>query len=256
MRTASYDPGRVTIDSESDHASVAQAEPDLGLSAALRAVADSVAAGDVMGMLEALARSTILDGLVRTLSGQWQGFSTDRDAVHAEVDFAVAQAVDTLVDSVRRGRHVANVPSFLRVVAWRRMHDAWQRSLIEHPTDPALLADSAATDEPDALPGDEESRARLFARARALLPRIGESNLQAVMALVLDTTEAREPMTSVDIGDALGLKPATVRQLKRRAFQRFLREAKREQLVASDFEFEPAESPVTDGDDEDEVGVQ
>ncbi len=97
----------------------------------------------------------------------------------------------------------------------------------------------------------DEKRAQAITRARDLLPKLGQKNIQDVMSLVIDAVEAgREDLPSREIAEALGLQPATVRTLKMRGFERLARVAREEGLVGQEFDFANLESEeeITDDD--------
>jgi len=225
---------------------------------ALQRAKDAVAAGDPKGMTVALYESGVLDGLVFRLRGKWPDLAFD------DVDYAVGQAVDVLYQAVTRGDRVANLVAFLWKVSDRRLWDRDREAKRERATDPAEIAmrrDETAADEGagerDASEetSRDERRAKALAVARSLLPRLGQENVQVVMAYVLDAVEAgREDICNQEIADALGLSGDTIRTSLSRGFRRLERIAREENLA--DLTLETDAIRPSDGEDEDLSGAE
>jgi hypothetical protein len=98
----------------------------------------------------------------------------------------------------------------------------------------------------------DRKRKQAIAIARSLLPRIGESNVQRVMAYILDAVSAGEvDVPTSEIADALGLRSGTIRVLRMRGFERLAREAR--SAGVTDHEFALTELALDDdAHDEDE----
>jgi len=180
-------------------------------------------------MIEALAASGFLDGLVRRLDVKWDHLP------RAEIEECVAQAVDGAYDAIANNRRVRNLCAWLWKAADNQATDRWQR-------DYALRSPNDAGFED--MPRDEHlsdgERARLdeladyrhgeaIRLARGLLPRIGQGQVVSVMELVIDAVEQGVPdLSPADIGDTLGISPDAARALLGRGFSRLRREARRE----------------------------
>jgi DNA-directed RNA polymerase specialized sigma24 family protein len=228
--------------------------------AALQRAANAAKAHDAKGMLQALFESGALDGLFRRLRSQWRRLPED------DIDFAIAEAVDVVYQNVTDRKPVYNLLTLLWKVAYRRACDYHEARKKEWPTDPNA---PCFQNLPDTRTGSEESegvapeeadeedsarrRSRALAIARSLLPRLGQTNVQRVMAYIFDAVEAdRRDVPNEEIGDALGLSPDTVRASKSRGFNRLQRIAQEEGLAASGFEPE-AIVPQDDGETEAEA---
>lgn len=192
----------------------------------LARAAEAGAAGDLEEMVTALYRSGYLDGLRRILAKRCS------EVPHPELDYAVSRGVDALYESVRDGRKIRNVGAFLYKVAFRRALDyarlrARESLTLDEAEWPAHVADKDPDiEDPDAL------RAEALRHARRLLPQLGQTNVQRVMAMVLDAVEAQvDDLSNEDIATALGLSIDTVKQSKSRGFRRLRRLAHEEGLA-------------------------
>jgi DNA-directed RNA polymerase specialized sigma24 family protein len=209
-----------------------QGQPDEELARAREAATS----GDPLGMLEALYRSSYLDGLKRAMDRKWPSIPSP------EVDYIVAQAVDALYAEVRKGGKVLNLTAFLWKVADRRAFDYDQMRQNERTTGPDELErvgnqSEGATkpvheipdcDEDKEVMEYEEKRTKAIALARQLLPKLGQQNVQAVMGYVIDCVEAkRDDVPQREIAEALGLTVDTVKTSLWRGFQRLDREARK-----------------------------
>ncbi|SRR6266571_434026 len=209
---------------------------------ALRQATEAVAAGDPRGMLEHLYSSYFLDGLARGIQRRWPSLSRD------DTEFVIAQAVDALYRSVSDGKKILNLSAFLWKVADRKANDFYERRLRERAVDPEELQRLSDQDtssrgpfEGDTGPDPEEDydkhRAEAIRIARGLLPRLGQQNVQAVLAYLLDALEAGVmDVQNQEIADALAISIETVRTSLSRGFARLTRIAREEGLVRSDVE--------------------
>ncbi len=213
-----------------------QGQPDEELARAQEAATS----GDPLGMLEALYRSSYLDGLKRAMDRKWRSIPSP------EIDFIVAQAIDTLYAEVHGEGKVLNLSAFLWKVADRRAFDYDQMREKERTTDPDELErianqteavtrpvhDTQDCEEDNELLEYEEKKAKAISLARQLLPRLGQRNIQTVMSYVIDCVEAnRDDVPHREIAEALGLTVDTVKTSLWRGFQRLDREARKEGIT-------------------------
>jgi len=237
----------MTTDSPHDEATgPTQAQKD-----ALARASTAAAGGDAVGMIEALHLSHVLDGLTRKLTQNWASLGPD------DVREIVAELVAALYRKVVQGGRVKYVAAYLYRAALGRACDLHAAKKQVRVTDPAALVqqvDGATVwrgpdSQADHSGGWEytEAMPRALAAARRLLPQLGQENLRAVMAYILDAVEAgREEVSNVEIAEALGLAPDSVRQSRFRGFQRLERLAREDRLVREDFAF------LNSGDDREE----
>jgi len=209
---------------------------------------EAALAGDPIGMLTALYKSHVLDGLCRRLAASWNVIAFE------DVQLLVAEAVDVLYQKVRSGEKIRRITPFLLKVAGRRAYDFHEKHRRIEAMDPADLESAAAaaarqgssagaeqaspatTRVVDSLDFEETRRIALRI-ARGLLPRLGQQRLQDVMAYILDAIEAgREDISNEEIEEALGLSSGTVRTAKSRGFSRLSRIAKEEKLLPEEFD--------------------
>ena len=189
-------------------------------------------ASDPIRFLAALQQERVLDGLVRRLCSDW-----DRVSRHA-VEDAVVQAVDELYAQVQKGHEITRVVGLLRWRADKRIYDhvhGREYKLVRGyaPKDLALVADLNGGQKDVYLFDEEEEdeepdqrSSELFARARELVPRLGEDNIQKIMIYLLDALEAgRASVPNQEIADVVGLTLASAKSLKSRAIDRFLKRA-------------------------------
>lgn len=180
-------------------------------------------------MIEALAVSGFLDGLVRQLGAKWSGLP------NSEVEDCIALAVDGAYDAIRSDRRVSNLGAWLWKTADNHATDRWRKDYSQRTQSAGgfqdLRAHERLSDEErghqDALA--DHRRGEAIRLARQLLPRIGEGQVIGVMGLVIDAVEQGVPdLSPADIGDALGITQDAARTLLGRGFTRLRREACKE----------------------------
>lgn len=203
----------------------------------------AAAAGDLKKMNDALFKSLVPDGVARNLRRRWPGLMDD------DVDSLVAEAVKTLYEWVRDGNKVSRIAGFLVKVAHRKAfkldrsrpsQDAWDPSDLEN-------FEWDYSDDLESHTERDERVKRALVAARALLSRLGQEGVREVMEVIFDALERGvADMTSGEIAQALGRSnPSTVRQQRKRGFDRLRREARKEGL---DFDLSFLEAEE-DGDD-------
>ncbi|WP_420346546.1 RNA polymerase sigma factor [Pelagibius sp.] len=186
-------------------------------------------------MIEALAASGFLDGLVRRLDAKWGQLP------RMDIEDTVAKAVDGAYDALTQGRAIRSLGAWLWKAADNQANDRWR-------DDHSLRA--AGDGDIDGIPGEtpstdaerldreelaEHRRAEAIRLARRLLPRIGQGQVVSVMELVIDAVEHGVPdLSPADIGDALGISSDAARTLLGRGFSRLRREARREGITFPD----------------------
>lgn len=207
---------------------------------ALERAREAAVAGRFAPFLQALYDSHILDGLVRRLEPSFG---------RHDADLAVGQAVDALWAELGKAQVVVDVAAFLVKVAQRRAADARrlqrrERGLASQDFD-AVEAMEARRDpdrfrshEFDDRRGSYESPPRVDLRrqaiqaARRLIPRLGQQNVQSVMAYLVDAVEQeREDLSAQEVADALGLTVGTAKVSMTRGLQRLSRIAREEGLA-------------------------
>lgn len=204
--------------------------------------------GDPRGMLTALYKSHVLDGICWRLAAAWGAIAFE------DIQLLVAEAVDVLYEKVRNGEKIRRIVPYLLKVSTRKAYDFHESRCAVDAVDPADLETAvgkearrrfeskerqaeASTSEPvDDL--DYEERRRIALRiARGLLPRLGQQRIQDVMGYIFDAIEAgHEDIPNEDIEDALGLSAETVRTAKSRGFARLSRIGKEEKLLPRNFD--------------------
>lgn len=196
---------------------------------------EAAALGDPGRMLEALHRSFILDGLTRRISSKWQKLSRD------EVSDIVAKAVDAVYEAIRGGKKVLSLSNYLSSTCHYKACDYYSARQCEKsltPEDLEHIPDQLTEheDEPDSSAKEldwEAKRPRAIAIVRSLLPKLGQHNVQKVMAYILDALEADcVDISNAQIAEALVLRLDVVRQSKHRGFQRLERIVREEGLAA------------------------
>lgn len=200
-----------------------------------------------MVMLEALAASGFLDGLVRRLQRQWSALPPN------ELDECIAQAVDAAFAAVSSGTTVRDLGAWLWKTAQNKAQDRWQSEYAVRSPDASALDGHTAPD-----PEHEAERARRDQRedatraeairiARELIPRIGDGQIVDVMELVIDAAAQRLPdLPAASIGESLGISEGAARKLVSRGLKRLRREAERAGVTM------PTDIPETQMTDEGE----
>jgi DNA-directed RNA polymerase specialized sigma24 family protein len=212
----------------------------------------AAAEGDAWGAVEPLYRSAAIEGFRKGVGRRWPKLPDD------DIDFIVGGALEALHRAVSSGTKILRVGSYVYKVADQKAA-GWSR----------LRASEVAYDEDDdweddkslvaawVVAADEASENRQLAEAlsvaRTLLPELGQDNLRSVMEVALDAIErGEEDLTSREIGEMLGLRPGTVRELRRRGFNRLEERARARRLVSPDFSLSPLRFRTDDEDDQDE----
>ena len=171
--------------------------------------------GDAHGMIEALAGSGYLDGLVGRLTAGW-----GNQIGQAELRDIVAETVDKAFDAIAQGKTVTNLGGWLLKVAENATRDHWKAHHKGRVEDaeldgnyrrPAPVTDS----ERRVIDGHaDRCRDEAVAIARRLLPKIGEGQIREVMALVIDAVEQGLPeLPPAQIAATLGIGEDSARTL-------------------------------------------
>ncbi len=177
-------------------------------------------------MLEALAASGYMDGLVRRLEWHWSSLPRH------EIEDAVAEAVDSAYDAVSKGRPVSSLGGWLFKAASNIASDRWEADYRSRTDDDVDAVGPAQPEDEDAERLDDYRRAEALRLARQLLPRIGQGQVVDVMTMVIDAVEQGVvDLSASSIADTLGLSDGAVRSLLSRGFERLQREAQREGIA-------------------------
>lgn len=196
---------------------------------------EAAISGDAGTMLGALYQSGVLDGLTRQIASKWRSLSLD------EIGDIVAEAVDIIYVAIRSGKKVLNLVAYLWKTSDHKACDYYrirqnQRFLTSDDLERIPDQSSELEDDFDSSTQEvdwEEKRSRVIALVRSLLPRLGQQNIENVMAYILDALEADcVDISNKEIAEALGLSSDTVRQSKHRGFQRLERIVREEGLAA------------------------
>ena len=181
-------------------------------------------------MLEALAISGFLDGLVRQLDKRWDRM--DR----MDIEDCVARAVDEAYDAITKKRKISNLRAWLWKATYNKLNDLWRKQYSLRVTNDhtgieglASNCESSETEEERQRRDEiaQNRRAEAIRLARSLLPKIGKGQVVSVMELMIDAVEHDVPdMSPADIGDTLGITADAARTLIGRGFKRLHRAAR------------------------------
>lgn len=201
----------------------------------LQQAKEAAAANDPRKMLEALYQSFVLDSLTRRIVSKWSSLSPE------DVELIVAEAIDALYVAISTGKRIDNLIAYLWKVANNKLYDYYRlqqnhRPLTSEDFDQIADHPGELEDELDNGSEDldwEENRPQVIALVRSLLPRLGQHNVQNVMAYILEAMEKEcKGISNMEIAKKLGLSLEVVRQSKHRGFQR-LEKIVREQGLAT-----------------------
>lgn len=196
-----------------------------------RAVA-AAASGDVKGAITALHASGFLDGLYRHLTTKWPNVEP------LDIESAIAAAVAAYFTKISEGSPVSRIAAYILKAAdnqvltsyHRRIHeDLTQDGEIETLSDHQGLKVSPQDDEQEAVEERRRQQARdlALARAKELLPRVGQENVQRAMSLVLEAVERGDPdLPLATVADTLGVSHDTAKKCLQRGFARLSRLAR------------------------------
>ena len=186
----------------------------------LRLAESAAMRGDALGTIDALARSSFLDGLTRRIQARWSSLPPH------EVDNCVAAAVDDVFDLISKGKSVKNLGGLLYNIVLRRASDRWaddyrlRGSGLPSDHSPAVVEESPkARAERDARA--DARRTTAVRLARAMLPRIGQGQVIAVMEVLIDAVAQGDPdLTAEGVAEVVGISPASTRSLMSRGLKR------------------------------------
>lgn len=194
--------------------------------------------GDERSFLQGLVDSRLLDGLVRELESRYH-----RHIHRHDVEGLVADATDALYAALKSGKRVIDPAAFLYRTARYMAYDLHQRRKLDIPVEPGRPSplDRLPAEEPSAeAPLDENlMRVRALQFARALLPELGQENVQKVMAYVIEAAAngaTAEDVSNEKLMEVLGLSYDTVRTSLSRGWRRLARIAKERRLALTVFE--------------------
>jgi DNA-directed RNA polymerase specialized sigma24 family protein len=190
-------------------------------------------AGDPATLIEALYTSGLLDGIAWRLRSQLP---------EDDVDFIISEAIRCTYQAIHLGRQEIDLASWLCKTCYNmagaryamRKNVVFLESSDLDRRQQTLGRREFTTEHTNPEEQEEEREKRRIAAvqiARSLLPKIGEENIQRVMAVVLDAVEQDVvDLPHRAIAEAVGLSVGTVQRLVSRGFERLEREAKREGL--------------------------
>ena len=195
--------------------------------AALKRAHAAAERGDPKEMLEAIALTPLLDGIVRQLRGRWRTIPADL------IEDIVGDAVDQLYQKIREGGKVSSIPGFVvktaefmavDLYADLMRKDEFEPENLRHLREQTLLDQTTRPNRstgprtnwhmtnsdglPSKRPGDccRSSDRRTFRVSWKLSSTRCESG--------------REDISNAEIAEMTGLKPGTVATLKHRGFKR------------------------------------
>jgi DNA-directed RNA polymerase specialized sigma24 family protein len=192
----------------------------------------AAASGDVKGALTALYASGYLDGLYRYLTAKW------RKARGEDVESAIATAVAAYFTKVSEGIPVPRIAAYILKAADNQMSKNNRRGkheVLAPDGEIEALSDARghhvlpqdAEQEADTDRQREQARDMALAKARELLPRLGQENVQRAMSLVLEAVErGNTDLPIAAVADTLGLSYDTAKKCLQRGFARLSRLAR------------------------------
>lgn len=200
-------------------------------------VREAAVSKDPKGVLGALLKRRLIDGLVNRLKAhchkrKWLPLPDD------DMDYIVVQAISELYDGMQDDKGPKDVVAYLFKTCFYKVCDAYKRR--PHTTD-LHGGDEDESDPFDALPGPEyeagvaaavvaaDGQLVALRFVRAMIPQLGEDNIQKVMTFIFDAVERGiMDMPSGEIAGALGMNESSVRKWRSRGFDRL-----EKRLVAS-----------------------
>lgn len=157
-----------------------------------------------------------------------------------EIEECIAKAVDKAYDASTQGRIINHLGAWLWKAADNSANDCWRyqylyRSAISEGIEniPSSEFSAPMREEPvDQEELAENMRKEAIQIARRLLPRIGQGQVVSVMELIIEAVEQRVPdLSSVEVGNTLGISSSAARTLTKRGLERLQREAVREGIM-------------------------
>jgi len=195
---------------------------------ALTRAVGSAESGDPRELLENLFDEGAVYSLQNHLEFQYSTISVDDCAA------IVVDAIGRLIEHIRLGKNIRRPYPYLFKIAdnlaLNLLRMRGSKSTI--PID--FIEDVAAA------PNEEFTRQEIHVKAiavmRAIIPNLGQSNIQRVMLLYLEAFEKGVvDLTSEQVGEILGLSGASVRKCRERAFDRLERELQKIGVSLQDF---------------------
>lgn len=194
-------------------------QEDAGDAAAddLKSAAES---GKVVEIIERLYGTGVFDGLVRFIGKHW---SLDDE----RSNFIVSLAVDELWLALRNGTRVDSPKSFLYKVATRCAYSAKEATGRRGEAEPAYHQAVEFENDADVQKQRRAKRVQAIHIAEELLGRLGQTQAQRVLALVLDAVKQdRSDLTVDEIAEILDMTPEAARKNLQRGMARLNRVAR------------------------------
>jgi DNA-directed RNA polymerase specialized sigma24 family protein len=200
---------------------------------ALQQAQNAANKGDAWGMFNALPDSLIFDSYQNYFSSKYPTVD------ESDLQNIIGKATDQLYDRITRKEKIRKIESYLWKIIdaelWGKIEE--QKRFRSVDVEAIGINDNSI---PSALTLEQKAKQKEYALALAdsLVPRLGQVNVQNVMRYILGCIRnGVQDINSNDIGEALDMKPATVRQFMKRGFERLTRICKEESLVDASYIF-------------------
>jgi DNA-directed RNA polymerase specialized sigma24 family protein len=214
----------------------------------LRSAIDAAKTRDAAGMIRDLFASGVVGSLIWKIGQRFH-----QKLAPSAIQDCVAEAIADAYAELASGKSIKNLVAYIMTAARNNAVDLVAIEGITQSYDQDKLPDRQDPARAEAMEATRLALRKLaLERARALLPRLGQANLQAVMEVVLDSIENDiVDLTDETIGEITHLLPETVCRLKSRGFARLRRLAEAEgyDLSAYPRAIGPSDRANTDTDD-------
>lgn len=187
---------------------------------------------DGMAMMEHLLGSMLLEAMLRHYTYKYPGID------EGDIYDTISCAVDEVCIEVNAGKNIRRLESYM----WKIVNNKLYKLSISLRKVNSIDEDLYEIQDPGVVPESykikkDEARAKAIEIAESLLPRLGMTNVQAVMKYILEALKnGAQDVPHAEIAEALNISVSNVRVWVSRGFERLAKKVKEEKLVDESYE--------------------
>jgi hypothetical protein len=188
--------------------------------------------GAVLQMMECLFKSTLLEAFLNHFSNRYP--SLYRDYVYD----TIATATDEIVGIISGGKKIKQLHTYL----WKTINNKLSKAVKKAEAVLSIEQDLVEIKDPEPITETQnlkrdEARAKAISIAEGLIPRLGMTNVQAVMKYILGALKnGAQDVPNSEIAEALNMTLVNVRVSVSRGFSRLSKIVKDEGILEKDYE--------------------
>ena len=206
--------------------------------------------GDGLAMIGCLFESMLFVALLGHFSKRYPDVNRD------DIYNTIAESADKMFAAVVEGTKVRRLETYL----WKIVNNKLSRLSAQSKRFSSIEEGLNEIKDPGTIPEfhkdrQDGARKKAIEIAELLLPRLGMTNVQAVMRYILQALKnGAQDISNTEIAIALGISPNNVRVWVSRGFERLSRIVRDEKLVEDSYEFpflDEFDSYMSDTNDDD-----